>query len=551
MSAGTARSTPIPWVFAAAAMVRILMVITYPLNFWISDGRNYMEMLVDGTSNLIHSPGYPFIMGLPWRNALGRLVIESHPAVFQFLLNLSQHMLCIAAAFIGYRVIRDIFTPGTATLFAALYLLDYRSIFVCSTVTPEWLQAGLIIVVYAIVYRAWKAVGLREKTLLYSLSGVLFAAAYLVKFNSLFLLTCPGLIALADLRRSRKSILALGSGVLSAVVVYLVFLVFFHQPSTGTYSITLDKGWVLMEKVEKFVPGHTLSPETGIETKRLIILNSLLPPIKHKGPIARVDFVDEATRAPYKEKYLHIFSADEQELDTLLKEITIRHPFDFTKAFLPSAYFLDLEKSNTMCVGVFREQVAAFPGAYLKNILELTMRQFIEPNTVSHPTNPMSFRKIGVEHLQGGRLRLKLNVPQMRKLGFWYDRPIVWRPGTVFFLLLSKLEDYPAFWITILISISCFLALKHLRKSGRLDLPTAAVLFVALGCLLFLIASNAVYHFRWKELHAIFPLIVFLCSTALVELSRRFCPGLVEGFTMTRNPRPQGTPHPDAPGADP
>jgi hypothetical protein len=510
----------VPRVFVVAAAVRLLMVITFPLSLWIADGKNYMDMLVRGVSNLIHAPGYPFIMGLPWRNPLGRAVIEGSPATFHYVLNLTQHLVCIGAAYLGFLVARQVFGGAAANLFVVLYLLDFRSIFVTSTVTPEWLQASLLIVLIWAVYSAYAADDVRHKVAFYSLAGLVFTASYLVKFNSVFLLTCPALIAAADVRRSRKAIGAIGTGAATAAAAYGLFLVGYHQPSTGTYSISYDKGWVLLEKVMMFVPDKVLLPETGINTKRLIVLNTLLPKVEHRGPIGHIDFVDDEIRAPFREKYLYLFHADDAVLDAYLRDIVIPRPFDFDKAFLPSAYFLDLEESNRLAVAVFREQVAAHWRSFLADIVRRSARQFVDPNTGLHPANPMVFNASEISRLGWGFARLEIDSKEMRRRCYWYQQPVVWIPGAKFFLLLAALEAYPALWVSLLIGLGCVFAVVSWRRSGELQPWIFAQLALTLSCLVFLVASNTVYHFRWKELHAILPVLALLCSVALVQL---FC----------------------------
>jgi uncharacterized membrane protein YGL010W len=494
------------------------MVVTYPLSFWMADGKNYMDMMIRGVSNLIHSPGYPFIMGLPWRNPLGWTLVESAPMTFQYLLCFTQHLVCIAATFVAYRVVKEVFGLAAANLFVVLYLLDFRSIFVTSTVTPEWLQASLNMVVICLSYWAFRAVRIRQKVFLYSLAGFLFTATYLVKFNSVFLLTCPALIAAVDLRRSGKSILGIGSAVLTSVLTYILFLVAFHQPSTGTYAITLDKGWVLMEKAAMFVPDQILLPETGINTKRLIVLNALLPKIEHRGPIGNVRFVPDAVCAPYRKKFMHLFFAGHEELDVLMRDIEIPRPFDFNKAFLPTAYFLDLVESNRLCVGVFREQVKAHFGSFVGDIFRKTRRQFFLPNTALHPTNPMDLRGIEKQNLGWGFVELELQIHEMRERCFWYDQPIVWSPGTKFFFLLSQIQDYPAPWVPLLVGIGCVFSLWCWWRNRTIGPDIFAQLVVALTCFMFVVASNSVYNFRWKELHAILPLLALLCSVSVLRL---------------------------------
>jgi hypothetical protein len=457
-------------------------------------------------------------MGLPWRNPLGRAVIDSSPVMFHYALALTQHLVCIAAGYVGYRVARRVFGTAAANLFVVLYLCDYRSIFVTSTVGPEWLQASVGIVLICVLYGAYDAADMRRKMGAYSLAGLVLAAAYLVKFNSVFLLTCPMLIVAADLRRSKRAAAGVGAAVLVFAATYTVFLVAYHRPSTGTFSISYDKAWVLLEKARMFVPDRVLRPETGIATKRLIVLNDVLPEIEHRGPIGHIDFVSDEVRAPYREKYLHLFHADHHVLDDYLRSITIPRPFDFDKAFLPSAYYLDLAESNRLGIAVFREQAAAYWRQYIWDIIRRSARQLIDPNTALHPANPMDFRELAVTPVGWGFVRLEMPVREMRKRCFWYDEPVVWVPGAKFFLLLSAVQDYPAAWVSILIGVGCWFAIADWRRTGILQPWIFGVLSLALACLVFLVASNTVYHFRWKELHAMLPLIAMVCAMAIMRL---------------------------------
>ena len=115
----------------------------------------------------------------------------------------------------------------------------------------------------------------------------------------------------------------------------------------------------------------------------------------------------------------------------------------------------------------------------------------------------------------------ELHIHEMRHRGFWYDDPLIWKPGAKFFSIATVIEAYPAPWLTALMFLGCYWTLIEWRQTGTLTKRGFAQLAITITCILFLVASNALYHFRWKELHAIFPLLVLLCSLSLVQLVQR------------------------------
>ncbi len=86
-----------------------------------------------------------------------------------------------------------------------IYGLHFQVLNVTSSLTPEWLQGSLFMLLWYLLFRAYQSRGLAAKTLWYSLAGFAFCWMYLVKFNSIALLTLPAIVAVFELRRSRKA----------------------------------------------------------------------------------------------------------------------------------------------------------------------------------------------------------------------------------------------------------------------------------------------------------------------------------------------------------
>jgi hypothetical protein len=499
---------------AVLVATRLLLVITYPLNLMRADGRDYYAMLLEGRSSLIHAPGYPFLLGLPWRNLVGRLLIEHHPLLFQRLLLISQHAVNLACLALGYRVVRDLFGRLPANLFLLAYGLHYHVLSLTSSATPEWLQGSLLMVVAFLLLRAGETELERRKLLLWGLCGLVLAWMYLVKFNSLALLPLPAAAAAWELVRSRRAWRWLTVGALTAAITYLSFLVFVHRPSTGTWSISLDKAWVLLHRMAFFSPGQTLHPEAGIETRRMLALNSVLPWPEGLGPIAHVDWVPAEEREPYRRRYGHLLTADDATLAPLLENLEIPSPYDLNRAFQPVATYLGLPESNRLGVAVFFEHVREFRSAYLKSVWELTWRAMTRPKRPW--IYPVDLWSPTGEALGWGFYEL----PASRdvKTEWRYTRPVVWWPGVRFFSLHFELLQIPPLWFSIFIGAGTIIAVRrgiHGLRRRRFDRAAAAYLVAVATVAGFVVASNLAYHYRWKEAGAIMPLVAALLSVAV------------------------------------
>jgi hypothetical protein len=560
----------LPLVFVPVIVVRVLLIVSYPLNLLKTDGANYLEMLIRGVSNLILAPGYPFIMGLLWRNPIGLWLVNSHPETFERLLCLSQQLVNVICIYLAYRVVLDVFGRLAASIFVILYGLHFQILAVSSSSSPEWLQGSLVMLMMFVLHRAYIAVGNLRKTFLYGLCGFVLCWLYLVKFNSIALLWLPGLalgaevfrwcrIEVVSLRRFQAGMvdepnttevggersadkgrpsssyvrrafgcfnLVSGSGQWNPLIAgavglavflgtYSVFLVAFHYPTTGTFTITMDKACILLQRVGLLTHRSNMSPDIGINTKRLLVLNALLPsPDHYRLPIPRVDWVSAEVRAPYRKRYSYLLTADEETLDQVGENLDLTRSFNFGRAYLPVGYYIGLPEANRLGESVFFEYVRAYPALYLKSIWRQTLKSMTEPK--SHWIYPLSVKTEGWESLAWGFSEMKRRP--RRSEFFRYSRPVVWVPGVWLFGLLYSLWQFPPIWVPILIVISSLVLVRRMWCTHSLESSAVIYVVLAIGVFAFVVFSNAILHFRWKEVHPILPILCILGAVSITQL---------------------------------
>ena len=103
------------WVAVLAIIaVRLIFVITYPLNDFGGDAQNYESMLLRGESSLVHAGGYPFLIGLPFRLAgIHRL----HPDTsLPYVLLVAQHVIDMLVLIFLYRIMSVLYGRAAGAL---------------------------------------------------------------------------------------------------------------------------------------------------------------------------------------------------------------------------------------------------------------------------------------------------------------------------------------------------------------------------------------------------------------------------------------------------
>jgi CDP-paratose 2-epimerase len=496
------------WSLIAVAFVRLLFVITFSANVGGDSFINVLMML-RGESNLVMPPGYAFLMGVPFRALFGAAALEANQGPFLFAVMVLQHVVAFIAIVLLHKMVGELVGRGTAHAVTLIVGLHWGFIAGTSQIGPEWLQATLLIAVAFSIFRATRATAHRRKLLFYGAAAVLFAVAYLVKFNALYfaVLFAAALVFAERVAFRHRLVYA---GTVAAVFLSAVgaFKVFYQKPKTGTYALTHDRAWVLLAKSGYFCP---LAPENGPNTKRLLLLNTLLPwDNKNVGSIPRIDFVAPDIE-DYRRKYLWILTASNHQLDALLARTELRKDFNFFTAFSPTTYYLGLAEGDQLGVEVFKECVAAHPGSYTAHVLDWTFARLFELVTINpYPLNvDTGFKGIrsGSWHwFDGTGLKRNGTDPFDNRAGYY-----VWAPALPLFSTLRAAYLAVPNW---LISGICFVGFVHALARRR---SSKNWLLVFCGTLTFgfILASNMVFDFRWyEELFAVLPYIAVLFSVS-------------------------------------
>jgi hypothetical protein len=508
-------------VFAAIVLVRTIFLVTYPPNTG-ADCITYYRMLVGGKSNLIHAPGYPYLVGLPIRSTLEltgrRWVVDVYPVATEYLVVAFQHLLSLAALWYLFVTADRVFGRGAALLAVLIHGMRPSTLGFVSCFYPEWLQADLFVVSLCTAYWALREPWGSRKVVLYVGSFTAFAWCWLSKFNAIFLLPGLAVVLLADrIGWRRKLAVASIAGTVAALNV-CVFVLGFHRQSTGTTALSRDHAWVLLTALGPWAPDRQPQAEAGVWSKRLIYLNSVLPwNPANAGPYWHVDQTPATERAKWRAKYAWVLSADEPALDKLLADVpSRREPYDFYSAFLPVSWNIGLEEGDRLGTRVFVEHVISYPGKYAAHILsEFFKHLWSWPTTRLCPINAAA-----PEYGPPDNLGFCARVQQGERptSPWWYSRPVVWRPGIAVVRWLEVPFGLPTMMVALLVAGFVALSARSVVRGSR-DAKWVAGCVLGSIVLVYLAGSHLVF-FRWKEAQTVLPLVSVLFAAGAIETWR-------------------------------
>jgi hypothetical protein len=166
---------------------------------------------------------------------------------------------------------------------------------------------------------------------------------------------------------------------------------------------------------------------------------------------------------------------------------------------------------------VFLEHVRAYPRRYLRSVWRLTVLALTQPKV--QWMYPVEVDVSSAKPLSWGYVELaKVAGP---KPFYRYTRPVVWLPGVRFFALHYALLQVPPLGIALVIACGFGVAAATAWRKRRLDEASASFLAASLVVLAFIVFSNAVYKYRWKEVQAILPILCMLLSVVGGRLAER------------------------------
>jgi len=505
--------------FVFLALIRLLYMVTYSPNSGGGDSMNYFRMLLSGGSNLIHASGYPYLIGLPFRFLWSKHLLTTNQQWVLYYIVLVQHLISYCVLYFFFREIsRYGRLLGCLTVF---FLTVYHGMLqATSQIYPEWLQANLLIIMLILLHRTIVPDFSQNKKFFYFIAATaILAVNFLVKYNSIywlvFLVLCLMLLKISVL----KKVLVVFLAIITFTSIIYAYKRYVHFPSTGTTTLSYDKAWVLLDSLPNFIPHHALNPATGIYTKRLLLLNNLLPwDNQNVGAISNINSVSPDINI-YRSKYLYLLTADEKQIDILLANIKTFRPFVFFTAFSPTTYYLGLAEGDQLGVDVFKENVRKYWKEYSSNIFRTTFKDLTrrDHGCIKIPLT------LGENAKYLGRGFYKLDMSSVERHGramFYNDTYHVWKPGMFLFNVLLFFDNIMytviiTFLLLIGFIISCYAILKK-HEPYLLNYFVVILTIMSLGFVLF---SNAICIFRSdKEVIALMPIVCFVLSKAIMDL---------------------------------
>jgi hypothetical protein len=260
-----------------AVVMQSIFAAGYPLNAGRSDNPVYLEMIINGSSNLILAPGYGFVLnriimriaGVPMPPAFSDIEWLQSVQLAQNILHL---ILFLMAVFLVWRLtnatVASIFVLGNS-----LYVGFWGGL---NSASPEWLQGDLLILSLLLAATAARQKTLPRVVALASLTGLVFSLAYLVKFNSLVVIFGLITIFIFSGLNLKKITLGIATATTSALVFVSFFAQAFHEPRTGTETLSYAVAWNLSSSMD---PGYLFrdNEDLGIEALRWKALIQQLP----------------------------------------------------------------------------------------------------------------------------------------------------------------------------------------------------------------------------------------------------------------------------------
>jgi hypothetical protein len=282
---------------------------------------------------------------------------------------------------------------------------------------------------------------------------------------------------------------------------------------------------VLLTKLA-LVYDFKLPHQDGIATKRWLALSALLPPrydVASVGIFMKNDSVPTDIRKTGWQTAGYVLTADEKVLDDILRRHPLPPKFNLAVSSIPVSYFIGLKQSDELGVKVFWDNVLYEPGTYVSSVWAATVKSFARPST--EPTFPTVANVTGVEErlIPTGPHVARLKRGPASQLPYDADEAFIWTPGLAFFSGLADVK-LPRRVVAVLILIGFLVSIVHGFRDGW-SFRSAAPVVLALLLGGFVIFSNAVLEFRWKEWRLAYPLASVLLGVtfgwALPEAVRK------------------------------
>jgi hypothetical protein len=499
-----------------AVVLQVIFATGYPINAGRADNLTYLQMILSGSSNLILAPGYGFVLN----RIVMRIAGVPIPELFsdlgflqsvQLAQNILHFVLFLIAVFLLWRL--------TNATVASLFVLG-NSLYVgfwggLNSASPEWLQGDLLILALLLAATAARQKTLPRVIVLSSITGLVFALAYLVKFNSLVLIF--GLIAIFVFSgiSFKKIALGVSAATISAFAFVSFFSISYHEPRTGTTTLNYDTAWILTSSMD---PGYLEgdNENLGIEALRWKALIQQLP----TGDAFAYPRIDVGAYPEVKEQGLalwnDIMGMSRDQLIEVTNAGALKQEYSHFSQPTPIYWNVGLAEAEKLGRAVFFEYLFSNPGHVFNKIsygafsdwgvyqdgflpVEQDPKTLVFTNNGPDANNDLSYSFAEVS-----------GPPQFQ---------LYWNPSVAIdkyaFDLASTLEKIRIpVWVEYLLTLLVIPAWFVLRRSGLSLLLVSAVLSQAA----FMGASWMLVGMRHKEEVSILPITVLTYSLVIYAL---------------------------------
>ena len=535
MSAGALKKffKEIPAVIYFLLLVHFVFALSYSGNM-TGDAINYYDMILGYSSNLIHAGGYPYLMS----RLLGRWArfdwvartFSNGPMIRSYLFILVQHLVLVLGFLPLHRILKNIFGNVFANWAIAAMGFQWGLMVMASVFFPEWLQVTLLIISFCWIWNSRLQSQLVPKIIYYSAAGFIFACSYLTKFNSMYFISIFLLIWILDPYSWKKKLLVLACFSTSFVGVTSYFKNVPHKQTTGTTDLSYDHAWVLLFRTGMYLKDPQRLKEAGINSKRLYLLNSILPwDMAAANPIYEISQISK--EAPqYRANYGYILNLENAKLDELLKLTPPPKDWIWPYAFAPVSYHIGWKEGDELGIAVFKECATHFPWLYLKSVLSQSLRDVLANESFNYLPLEISEnshfypRGWGLFELRDPDWSLPGNPNRFHNnLGYFVFKPTADIFAT--WIEVNRLIPYFLFSILTLLA-GGIAAVKLVQKKG--DRREWFVLITFVTACGYIVFSEAVYEFRWdKEMMMQIPLVCICSVYSLGYLFRKIRAGIV------------------------
>jgi hypothetical protein len=512
-----------------AVVLQIIFATGYPINAGRADNLTYLQMILSGSSNLILAPGYGFVLN----RILMRIAGVPIPELFsdiQFLqsVQLAQNILHLVLFLFAVFLLWRLTNAAVASIFVlgnSLYVGFWGGL---NSASPEWLQGDLLIISLLLAATAARQKTWPRVVMLASVTGLVFALAYLVKFNSLVLIF--GLIAVFVFSGLNFKKIAVGVSVatISALAFVSFFSISYHEPRTGTSTLNYDTSWILTSSMD---PGYLEgdNENLGIEALRWKALIQQLP----TGDAYAYPRIDVGAYPEVKEQGLalwnEIMGMSRDQLIEVTNAGAFKQEYSHFSQPTPIYWNVGLAEAEKLGRAVFFEYLFSNPGHVFNKVSFGLFRDWgvyqdgflpveQDPKTLvfngngPNVSNDISYRFTEVS-----------GPPQFQ---------LYWHPSMSIdkfaFDLASTLDKIRVpVWIEYLLTLLVIPAWFLLRRSGLSLLLISAVLSQAA----FMGASWMLVGMRHKEEVSILPITVLAYSLVIFAIAKY----LKELFVRERN----------------